>query len=77
MVSSDSTISNEQEVAREIIGTEYNEVYIGTSTNNIPGNPEIVIDMNKLSTEEAANYVVKSIIKHLINESSVGQFLNF
>ncbi|WP_063867899.1 GTP-binding protein [Paenibacillus sp. Soil766] len=77
LVSSDSSNSNDPGTARDIIGKEYTEVYVGTSTNHIPGNPEIVIDTNELSTEEAANYVVKRIIKYLINESSVGQFLNF
>jgi bifunctional enzyme CysN/CysC len=79
LVSNDSSIGNDREIAREIIGKEYFEVYVAgsSSTNNIPGTPEIVIDMSKSSNEEAANYVVKRIIKYLINESSVGQFLNF
>ncbi|NOU69259.1 adenylyl-sulfate kinase [Paenibacillus sp. LMG 31461] len=79
LVSSDSLNGNDQEAAREIIGKEYFEVYVAgsSSTTNIPGNPEIVVDLSKSTTEEAANVVVKRIIKYLINESSVGQFLNF
>jgi bifunctional enzyme CysN/CysC len=79
LVSNDSLHGNDQEIAREIIGKEYFEVYVAgsSSTNNIPGSPEIVIVMSKSSIEEAANVVVKRIIKYLINESSVGQFLNF
>ncbi|MGO4500491.1 GTP-binding protein [Paenibacillus sp. 2RAB27] len=79
LVSSDSLNGNDQETARGIIGKEYFEVYVAgsTSTTNIPGNPEIVVDISKSTTEEAANVVVKRIIKYLINESSVGQFLNF
>jgi bifunctional enzyme CysN/CysC len=79
LVSNDSPIGDDREAARDIIGKEYFEVYVtgSSSTNLIPGNPELVIDMNKFSTEEAANHVVKRIIKYLINESSLGQFLNF
>lgn len=83
LVSSDSLIKNDRETARDIIGKEYIEVYINgplagsSSTNDRPGNPEIEIDRSKFSIEEAANYVVKRIIKYLINESSRGQFLNF
>ncbi|MCY9665688.1 GTP-binding protein [Paenibacillus alginolyticus] len=82
LVSNDSPIENDQ-AARDIIGQEFVEVYVNrtvagsSSTNTTPGNPEIVIDTSKFSIEEAANYVVKRIIKYLINESSRGQFLNF
>ncbi|TVY08661.1 GTP-binding protein [Paenibacillus cremeus] len=83
LVSSDSPIENDRETARDIIGKEYIEVYVNgsfagsSSTTDTPGNPEIEIDASKLSIEEAANYVVKRIIKYLINESSHGEFLNF
>jgi bifunctional enzyme CysN/CysC len=83
LVSSDSPNVNDRETARDIIGKEYIEVYVirplagSSSTNDTPGNPEIEIDISKFSIEEAANYVVKRIIKYLINESSLGQFLNF
>ena len=83
LVSNDSPNVNDQEIARDIIGQEYIEVYVNgplagsTSTNDTPGNPVIEIDISKYSIEEAANYVVKRIIKYLINESNRGQFLNF
>lgn len=83
LVSNDSPNINDRETARDIIGKEYIEVYVNrplagsSSTNDTPGNPEIEIDTSKFSIEEAANYVVKRIIKYLINESSRGQFLNF
>ncbi|MDR6884302.1 GTP-binding protein [Bacillus sp. 3255] len=83
LVSNDSPTENDRETARDIIGKEYIEVYVNRplagspSTNETPGNPEIEIDISKFSNEEAANYVVKRIIKYLINESSRGQFLNF
>ncbi|MDQ0871582.1 bifunctional enzyme CysN/CysC [Paenibacillus sp. V4I3] len=83
LVSSDSPNVSDRETARDIIGKEYIEVYVNrplagsSSTNDTPGNPEIEIDITKFSIEEAANYVVKRIIKYLINESSRGQFLNF
>lgn len=83
LVSNDSSNINDRETARDIIGKEYIEVYVNgplagsSSTNDTPGNPVIEIDISKFSIEEAANYVVKRIIKYLINESSRGQFLNF
>jgi bifunctional enzyme CysN/CysC len=83
LVSNDSLNDNERETARDIIGKEYIEVYVNGSfagssgTSDTPGNPEIEVDTNKLSIEEAANDVVKRIIKYLINESDRGQFLNF
>lgn len=83
LVSNDSPNVNGQETARDIIGKEYIEVYVhgsfagSSSTTDTSGNPEIEIDANKSSIDEAANYVVKRIIKYLINESSRGQFLNF
>lgn len=83
LVSHNSLVDNGQQTARDIIGNEYIEVYVNgsfagsSSTNATLGNAEIEIDTNKLSIEEAANYVVKRIIKYLINESSRGQFLNF
>lgn len=78
LVSNDSPIENDRETVRGIIGKEYIEVYVGSSsTNDASGNPVIQIDTSRNSIEEAANYVVKRIIKYLINESSRGQFLNF
>ncbi|NQX62874.1 GTP-binding protein [Paenibacillus qinlingensis] len=83
LVSNDSLKTNGQETAREIIGKEYIEVYVNgsfagnSSTEGSSNNPEIEIDASKSSISEAANYVVKRIIKYLINESSRGQFLNF
>ncbi|MCR8636611.1 GTP-binding protein [Paenibacillus radicis (ex Xue et al. 2023)] len=83
LVSNDSPVENDRETARDIIGKEYIEVYVNgplagsSSTKDTPGNPEIEIDTSNFSIEEAANYVVKRIIKYLINESSRGQFLNF
>ncbi|CAN7216023.1 GTP-binding protein [Paenibacillus sp. LjRoot153] len=83
LVSNDSPNVNGLETVRDIIGKEYIEVYVngsfagGSSTRDISGNPEIEIDASKSSIDEAANYVVKRIIKYLINESSRGQFLNF
>ncbi|WP_063870703.1 GTP-binding protein [Paenibacillus sp. Root444D2] len=83
LVSNDSPNVNDRETARDIIGQEYIEVYVNgplsgsSSTNETPENSVIEIDISKYSIQEAANYVVKRIIKYLINESSRGQFLNF
>ncbi|WNR45162.1 GTP-binding protein [Paenibacillus roseipurpureus] len=78
LVTQDALLEIGNEVARDIIGQEFVEVYVGSAnTNTTPGKSEIVIDLSKSSLEEAANDVVKRIIKYLINESSRGQFLNF
>lgn len=83
LVSHDSPSINDRETARDIIGEAYLEVCVNgplagnSSTNGSFENTEIEVNINKFSIEEAANYVVKRIIKYLINESSRGQFLNF
>ncbi|OAS13331.1 GTP-binding protein [Paenibacillus oryzisoli] len=83
LVSNDSSSGSDQAIARDIIGNEFIEVSVkasfagSASANNAAGNSEIEIDLSKNSINEAANYVVKRIIKYLINESSRGQFLNF
>lgn len=80
--------------AREVIGEEFIEIYVGTPLEvskkrdvmglymkagsegvldftgtpcsyETPCNPEVIIDTNKYSIEEAANYVVKQIMKYL------------
>ncbi|MDQ1910529.1 GTP-binding protein [Paenibacillus sp. GD4] len=77
LVANDSPYDNDREIAQDIIGKEYIEVYVNGPAGNGPGNSEIEIDTSKFTIEEAADYVVKRIIKYLINESSHGQFLNF
>jgi bifunctional enzyme CysN/CysC len=77
LVANDSPYDNDREIAQDIIGKEYIEVYVNGPAGNGTGNSEIEIDTSKLTIEEAADYVVKRIIKYLINESSHGQFLNF
>lgn len=57
--------ASDRELARDIIGKEYIEVYVNGSA---PGNAEIEIDTSKNSIEEAANVVVKRIMKYLINQ---------
>jgi bifunctional enzyme CysN/CysC len=72
LVSEDTPHENDRETAREIVGKD-NIVYVSglpagsSSTNDAPGNPEIEIDTAKYSTEEAADAVVKRIVKYLIN----------
>lgn len=77
LVANDSPYDNDREIAQDIIGKEYIEVYVNGPAGNGPGNSEIEIDTSKFTIEEGADYVVKRIIKYLINESSHGQFLNF
>ncbi|WP_051620642.1 GTP-binding protein [Paenibacillus sp. UNC451MF] len=73
LVSIDSPYDNDREIARDIIGKEYIEVYVNgplagsSSTNDAPGNAEIEIDSSRYSIEEAANVVAKQIMKYLIN----------
>ena len=73
LVSIDSPYDNDREIARDILGKDYIEVYVNeplagsSSTNDATGNPVIEIDTNKYSIEEAANVVAKQIMKYLIN----------
>ncbi|WP_282937626.1 adenylyl-sulfate kinase [Paenibacillus sp. RC67] len=73
LVSIDSPYDNDREIARDIIGKEYIEVYVNgpvagsSGTYDAPGNPEIEIDTSRYSIEEAANNVVKQVMKYLIN----------
>ncbi|OXM86267.1 GTP-binding protein [Paenibacillus rigui] len=69
LVSNDSLHDNDRETARDIIGKEYIEVYVkGLSAGDTPGNPEIEIDTSGYSIDEAANDVVKRVLKNLINQ---------
>ncbi|WP_284641990.1 GTP-binding protein [Paenibacillus silviterrae] len=77
LVANDYPYDNDRDIAQDIIGKEYIEVYVNGPAGSGPGNSEIEIDTSKFTIEEAADYVVKRIIKYLINESSHGQFLNF
>ncbi|MFC6458940.1 GTP-binding protein [Paenibacillus vulneris] len=73
LVSIDSPYDNDREIARDILGKDYIEVYVNeplagsSSTNDATGNPVIEIDTSKYSIEEAANVVAKQMMKYLIN----------
>lgn len=69
LVSNDSPNDNDREIARDIIGKDYIEVYVNGSAGSLtPGNPEIEVDTSKNSIEEAASYVAKRIMKYIINQ---------
>ncbi|CAG7644582.1 Sulfate adenylyltransferase subunit 1 [Paenibacillus solanacearum] len=74
LVSNDSLLDTDSVIARDIIGKEYIEVYVNgpvagsSSTNDAHGNRKIEIDTSRSSVEEAANDVVKRIVKYLINQ---------
>lgn len=73
LVSIDSPYDNDREIAQDIIGKEYIEVYVNeplagnSGTYDASGNPAIEIDTGRFSVEEAADNVVKQVVKYLIN----------